>query len=266
MIQKTPKVLLLEGIHTCAAERLRSVGYYVEAEGHSLSGQELVDRVQGFDALGIRSKTHMTEEVLQKLPQLRAIGAFCIGTNQIDLEYSNKDATCVFNAPYANTRSVAELVIGELVMLARKLGDRSSAAHRGVWMKSAAGSNEIRGKVLGIVGYGHIGSQLSILAEAMGLTVLYYDIIKKLPLGNARPVDTFEELLQQADFVSFHVPETPETKGMMGAGELGLMRKGTYLINASRGTVVDSCLKCSFKKWTSCRCGHRRLSERAGFQ
>lgn len=239
MVQKTPRILLLEGIHSSAVERLQSVGFHVELEGHALAGDELIERSKGYDALGIRSKTQLTEEVLSALPSLRTIGAFCIGTNQINLEKANRDGTCVFNAPYANTRSVAELVIGEMVMLSRKLGDRSVAAHRGVWKKSALGSNEVRGKVLGIVGYGHIGSQLSILAEAMGLKVIYYDIVKKLPLGNAQPVDSFEQLLRASDFVSFHVPETPETKGMMGATQFEMMKHGSYLINASRGTVVD---------------------------
>jgi D-3-phosphoglycerate dehydrogenase len=180
----------------------------------------------------------MTAKALEHSQTCFTIGAFCIGTNQIDLAAARKKGVAVFNAPHSNTRSVAELVIAEMISLSRQLGDRNSFAHRGEWMKSAEGSREVRGKVLGIVGYGHIGSQVSILAEAMGLQVLFYDVVKKLPLGNARSVTTLDELLQKSDFVTLHVPEIQETMNLIGKRELALMKKGACLINASRGTVV----------------------------
>lgn len=233
------KIALLEGIHTVAKENLEKQGHQVELFKQSFADQELIDLLQGFNAVGIRSKTQMTEKVLHQSPHLDVIGCFCIGTNQVDLNTAKKLGIPVFNAPHSNTRSVAELVLSEVVALSRNLFDMSSKVHRGDWDKSATGSYEVRGKTIGIVGYGHIGSQVSILAEAFGLKVIYYDIIKKLPLGNSLQVSTMDELLEQADFVTFHVPETPETKNMMGAEQIKKMKNGSYLINASRGTVVD---------------------------
>lgn len=233
------KILLLEGIHPYAQRRLSEAGFHVELEKGALGESELIARLKGFDALGIRSKTHVSAAALKAHPNLRAIGAFCIGTNQIDLVAANNLGTPVFNAPYSNTRSVAELVIAEMIALSRYLADVSQAAHTGGWLKSAKGAHEVRGKTLGIIGYGHIGSQLSIMAEAMGLRVLYFDVIKKLPLGNAKPVETLSDLLKEADFVSLHVPETAQTKNLMNAEMIKLMKAGAYLINASRGTVVD---------------------------
>ena len=237
MVKK--KILLLEGIHASAKMRLENLGYHVELEPASLSGEKLIERSKGFHAVGIRSKTQITNDYLKKLPALEVIGCFCIGTDQVNIDSARVQGVPVFNAPYSNTRSVAELVIGEMIALSRRLADRSAQMHKGVWQKSAAGANEVRGKTLGIVGYGHIGSQLSVLAESMGLKVVFYDIIKKLPLGNAHPCDTLLECLSQADFVTLHVPDTTSTQGMMGAKELSKMKTGAYLINASRGTVVD---------------------------
>jgi D-3-phosphoglycerate dehydrogenase / 2-oxoglutarate reductase len=232
------KILLLENIHQIAKTRLEESGYKVDLLTHSPSEEELLKLLPQYQLVGLRSKTELTERVLSQNSHLQAIGAFCIGTNQIRLDIANQIGIPAFNAPYSNTRSVAELVISEMIALSRQLGDRSSAAHRGEWIKSADGSNEVRGKTLGIIGYGHIGSQLSILAEALGLRVIFYDVLKKLPLGNARAIDTMDEVLAQSDFVSLHVPETPQTKDMITARELGKMKKGSYLINASRGTVV----------------------------
>ncbi|MCB9025477.1 MAG: phosphoglycerate dehydrogenase [Bdellovibrionaceae bacterium] len=233
------KILLLEGIHPNAIEILEKEGFQVELEKSAFNGKDLIERAQGYQALGIRSKTQLTQEVIKSLPELRVIGAFCIGINQIDLETSNICGIPAFNAPYSNTRSVAELVISEMIALARKLGDVNMMAHKGQWLKSANGNHEIRGKTLGIVGYGHIGSQVSVLAEAMGLKVLYFDILKKLPLGNARSMDSLDELLGLSDFVTLHVPETPMTTNLMSSHQLNKMKKGSFLINASRGTVVD---------------------------
>lgn len=233
------KILLLEGIHPGAKKRLESEGFRVETEPHSLSGQQLVERAKGFQAVGIRSKTQLSADILRELRSLEVVGCFCIGTDQVDGLSANEMGVPVFNAPYSNTRSVAELVICELVALSRRLTDRSMQMHKGVWQKSAAGANEVRGKVLGIIGYGHIGTQVSILAESMGINVRYFDIVKKLPLGNARACDSLNELLSQSDFVTLHVPDTPQTQGLLGAHELASMKTGAYLINASRGSVVD---------------------------
>jgi len=232
------KILLLEGIHPGAKSRLESVGFHVELETMGLAGDKLVARAKGFHGVGIRSKTQMTEQVIGALPTLEVIGCFCIGTDQVAGEAANKKAIPVFNAPYSNTRSVAELVLCEMIALSRKLADRSQQMHKGVWNKSADGSNELRGKTLGIIGYGHIGSQLSILAESMGVRVLFFDIVKKLPLGNSSSCDNLDDCLSRADFVSLHVPDTELTQGMIGERELGLMKAGAYLINASRGNVV----------------------------
>ncbi len=233
------KILLLEGIHPLARRRLEEVGFQVECEKGALSEPDLSSRLSNFDALGIRSKTQVSQKALMSNPRLRAVGAFCIGTNQIDLDAANGKGIPVFNAPYSNTRSVAELVIGEMIALSRFLGDVSRASHVGEWMKSAKGAHEVRGKTLGIVGYGHIGSQLSVLAEALGLRVLYFDIVKKLPLGNAKATESLGELLKESDFVSLHVPETSMTIDLMNEESIGAMKPGAYLINASRGTVVD---------------------------
>ncbi|MGE0762234.1 MAG: phosphoglycerate dehydrogenase [Bdellovibrionales bacterium] len=233
------KILLLEGIHPYAKTRLEEAGFHVEAEKGALGEADLIQRLPQFDALGIRSKTQLTPKILEANRALRAVGAFCIGTNQIDLNAANLLGTPVFNAPYSNTRSVAELVIGEMIALSRYMADVSQSAHAGGWLKSAKGAHEVRGKTLGIIGYGHIGSQLSVLAESMGLRVLYYDIVKKLPLGNAKPTESLAELLKESDFVSLHVPETRQTMNMISSSQIKVMKPGSYLINASRGTVVD---------------------------
>lgn len=233
------KILLMEGVHSGAIEALKNDGFEVTAEKGALQGDDLVKRAQGFQAIGIRSKTKLTAEVLKGLPELELIGCFCIGTDQVDLKVANECGVPVFNAPYSNTRSVAELIIAEMVSLSRKVAYRSQQLHRGIWEKSATGSNEVRGKTLGIIGYGHIGSQVSVLAEAMGVQVLYYDVLKKLPLGNARVCNSLNDLLSKSDFVSLHVPDTELTNNMMGTKELQKMKQGSYLLNASRGSVVD---------------------------
>lgn len=232
------KILLVENIHVVAKENLLAEGFQVDLISHAPSEEELLKLLPQYDVIGIRSKTQMTEKVLRSNSHLVAIGCFCIGTNQVDLVTAGEMGIPVFNAPHSNTRSVAELVIAEMISLARQLGDRSMKAHVGEWIKSAEGSHEVRGKTLGIVGYGHIGSQVSVLAEAMGLKVVFFDIVKKLPLGNAVVKSSLEELLKVSDFVTLHVPETPETKDMMGAKEFAMMKKGSHFINASRGTVV----------------------------
>jgi D-3-phosphoglycerate dehydrogenase len=237
MVKK--KILLLEGIHPGAKKYLETEGFHIETETGSLTDTALIQRAQGFHGIGIRSKTQLHKDILKALPELEVVGAFCIGTDQIALESANSLGIPVFNAPYSNTRSVAELVIAEMIALSRRLGDQIRQMHRGVWQKSAAGANEVRAKTLGIVGYGHIGSQLSVLSESMGLNVLYFDIVKKLPLGNAKVCESLHELLAKSDFVSLHVPDTTMTKNMIGEKELQTMKQGAYLINASRGGVVD---------------------------
>ncbi|MFA5582711.1 MAG: phosphoglycerate dehydrogenase [Bacteriovoracaceae bacterium] len=232
-------ILLVENIHPIAKERLEAEGFNVDLLSYSPSEDELISLLSKYQALGIRSKTLITKKVLEHSEHLFAIGAFCIGTNQIDLDESRIKAIPVFNAPHSNTRSVAELVIAEMICLSRQLGDRSMKAHQGQWDKSATGSKEVRGKVLGIVGYGHIGSQVSILAESLGLRVYFYDTVKKLSLGNAKAVASLEELLKISDFVTLHVPEAPENINMISSTQLSMMKKGSYLINASRGSVVD---------------------------
>lgn len=236
--QNNAKILLVENIHPVAKEMLESHGYQVDLLSHSPTEDELIKLLPQYCALGIRSKTEITEKILQHSQNTVTIGCFCIGTNQVNLEKARQKGVAVFNAPHSNTRSVAELVIAEMIALSRQLGDRNTKAHSGEWIKSAEGSKEVRGKVLGIVGYGHIGSQVSILAESMGLRVVFFDTIKKLPLGNAHATTSLDELLKVADFVTLHVPEIPETMNMIGERELALMKKGSYLINASRGTVV----------------------------
>ena len=230
------RVLLLEGIHDSAAEAFVQRGYtHVDRSAVLPPPEELHD----VRLLGIRSRTHIDESVLEALPKLMAIGCFCIGTNQIDLAAAAHRGVPVFNAPHSNTRSVAELVIGLTIMLQRGTFGKSRAVHAGEWPKTAAGSREVRGKTIGIVGYGHIGSQVSILAEALGLHVVYFDIEPKLPLGNARAVDSLEELLETADVVTLHVPLTEATDRMMDAGNIARMQPGAFLINTSRGPVVD---------------------------
>lgn len=236
---KAAKILLLEGIHPVAQQILQERGFEVDLHSSAMSEEELKAQLPRYQAIGIRSKTQLTRSALQTAPDLWVIGTFCIGTNQVDLKTANLQGVPVFNAPYSNTRSVAELVIGEMIVLSRQLGDRSRQAHQGQWAKSAKGSHEIRGKTLGIVGYGHIGSQVSILAEAMGMKVCFYDVVTKLPLGNAQPCESLKELLAMSDFVTLHVPATEQTKNMMGVKELAQMKKGSYLLNASRGSVVD---------------------------
>ena len=205
------KVLLLENIHKVAEDQLRDDGFDVTRIDGSLKEDELVKRVPGFQMVGIRSKTQITPRVLEAGKDLLAIGAFCIGTNQIALEAAMKKGVSVFNAPFSNTRSVAELVIAEIIMLSRQLGDRVREMHQGKWRKLATGAHEVRGKTLGVVGYGHIGSQVGILAEFFGMRVIYHDVATKLPLGNCSPVASLDLLLQQSDFVTLHVPETAQT-------------------------------------------------------
>jgi len=231
-------ILLAEGIHSIAADRLTEQGFHVESIKQALSEQDLIEAAKKFHILGIRSKTEITASVFKEPSILQAIGCFCIGTNQVDLVACNQNGVPVFNAPYSNTRSVAELVIAELISLSRQIFDRSHKAHLGEWVKTADGSNEVRGKNLGIVGYGHIGSQVSILAENLGMKVFYYDVVKKLPLGNAHSCSSLDELLKNSDFVTIHVPESDQTKNLFTKSEFQKMKKGSYLINASRGTVV----------------------------
>jgi|SRR6185437_8353086 len=234
------KVLLLEGIHASAAEAFVAAGYtQVEVRKGALNEAELAAAVADAHVLGIRSATQMRAQALAAARKLIALGCFCIGTNQVDLPAAALQGVPVFNAPFSNTRSVAELVLGECILLLRGIPQRSAQAHRGQWSKSAAGAHEARGKRLGIVGYGHIGTQLGILAEALGMQVLYFDVEAKLALGNARPAATLGELLEAADVVTMHVPETAETRGMMGAAEFARMRPGAHFVNASRGTVAD---------------------------
>ncbi|HYP97957.1 MAG TPA: phosphoglycerate dehydrogenase [Polyangiaceae bacterium] len=233
------KVLLLENIHTSAQQIFANEHFQVEALKQALKEEELIEKISDVHVLGIRSKTHVTERVLAAGKRLLSVGCFCIGTNQVDLGAANRRGVPVFNAPFSNTRSVAELIISEIIALSRKLTERSQEVHAGTWNKASVDCNEVRNKTLGIIGYGHIGRQLGVLAEAMGIRVIFFDISSKLPMGNNRVVATLDELLAEADYVSLHVPATPQTKNMIGARELGLMRKGTYLLNASRGTVVD---------------------------
>jgi D-3-phosphoglycerate dehydrogenase / 2-oxoglutarate reductase len=232
------KVLLLENVSPTALEVFAAERFQVEALPSSLSSDELGARIADVHILGIRSKTRVGPEVLKKARRLLTLGCFCIGTNQVSLDAANARAVPVFNAPFSNTRSVAELMIAEIISLARQLGDRSREVHAGKWRKVAKGCLEVRGKTLGIVGYGHIGRQLGVLAESLGLRVIFHDHVAKLPMGNNTQVGSLGELLEQADFVSLHVPETAETKNLIGAAELGRMRPGAFLLNASRGTVV----------------------------
>ncbi|CAI7598828.1 unnamed protein product [Penicillium bialowiezense] len=233
------KVLLLENVNQTGREILSQQGYQVEFLKSSLPEDQLIEKIRDVHVIGIRSKTKLTARVLKEAKNLIVIGCFCIGTNQVDLQYAADQGIAVFNSPFSNSRSVAELVIGEMVVLARQLGDRSNEMHNGIWNKVSNGCWEIRGKTLGIVGYGHIGAQLSVLAEAMGMSVIYFDVLNIMSMGTAHQVESLEQLLAQADFVTLHVPEIPETKGMLGQKQFEQMKKGSYLINASRGTVVD---------------------------
>jgi D-3-phosphoglycerate dehydrogenase len=233
------KVLLLENVHTAAFDNLSEDGFSVELIKHSLSEEELLEKIKGVHVLGIRSKTQVTQTVLDAADKLLVVGAFCIGTTQIDLETAKKKGIVVFNAPYSNTRSVVELAIGEIIMLMRSVFDRSREIHEGQWQKTAAGSREVRGKNLGIVGYGNIGKQLSVLAEAMGMRVYYYDVDDKLALGNAVKCNTLEDLLNVSDVVTLHIDDNKANKNFIGEREIKQMKKGAMLINLSRGFVVD---------------------------
>ncbi|WP_394131530.1 phosphoglycerate dehydrogenase [Shewanella maritima] len=234
------KILLLEGVHQTAVDVLERAGYTnIEYHKASLPEDELLASIKDAHFVGLRSRTQLTESVLNHAEKLVAIGCFCIGTNQVDLSAAEKLGVPVFNAPFSNTRSVAELVIGEIIMLMRGIPQRNAMCHRGGWLKSANGSVEVRGKTLGVIGYGHIGTQLGIMAETLGMRVRFYDIEDKLPLGNASQSPSLTALLAESDVVSLHVPETPQTKNMFAAKEMAQMKPGAFLINASRGTVVD---------------------------
>jgi D-3-phosphoglycerate dehydrogenase len=234
------KFVLLEGVHPSAIASLNAAGYTnIDYLKTALAEDELIERIKDAHFVGIRSRTQLTARVFEHCHKLIAVGCFCIGTNQVDLKAAQEHGVVVFNAPYSNTRSVAELVIAEAILLLRDIPAKNAACHRGEWIKSAAGSYEIRGKTLGLVGYGAIGTQVSVLAESLGMRVVFYDVISKLPMGNASQCSTLEDLLKQADIVSLHVPELASTKDMIGEKEIRAMKKGAILINASRGTVVD---------------------------
>ena len=233
------KVLLLEDVHPSAVELFGGEGFQVERVPGALKEADLVEKVRDVHVLGIRSKTQVTPRVLDEARRLLALGAFCIGTNQVALGRANGRGVPVFNAPFSNTRSVAEMILAEVIVLSRQLFDRSREVHGGTWKKLALGCHEIRGKTLGIVGYGHIGRQIGVLAEMIGMRVEFFDIAARLPMGNNSSVSTLDGLLATSDFVTLHVPETPQTRGMIGAGELAKMKKGACLLNASRGSVVD---------------------------
>jgi D-3-phosphoglycerate dehydrogenase len=240
------KFLLLEGVHQSAVTTLEKAGYTnIEYLKTSLAQDELIEKIADAHFVGIRSRTQLTHDVFQAAEKLIAVGCFCIGTNQVDLTAATQHGVAVFNAPYSNTRSVAELVVAEAILLLRGVPQKNAMAHRGEWLKSATNSYEIRGKNLGIIGYGSIGSQLSVLAESMGMKVYFYDTITKLPLGNATQVDNLKDLLGMSDIVSLHVPETAGTQNMIGAEELAQMKQGSILINAARGTVIDIDALCA---------------------
>lgn len=234
------KFVLLEGVHQSAVETLNAEGYtnidYIKT---ALPEDELIERLKDAHFVGLRSRTQLTRRVLENAPKLIAAGCFCIGTNQVDLDAAQEHGIAVFNAPFSNTRSVAELVIAEAILLLRGIPEKNMVCHRGGWLKSANGSFEIRGKTLGLIGYGSIGSQISVLAESLGMNVIFYDVVTKLPLGNAEQVRSLKALFEQADIVSLHVPETAATKDMIGATEFAQMKPGAIFLNASRGTVVD---------------------------
>ena len=233
------KVLLLENIHPLARDLFLKEGFQVDTLKGALTEDELIAKLPGYDVLGIRSKTYLTKKVFEAAKTVSTVDCFCVGTNQVDLKAAREHGVVVFNAPFSNTRSVAEMVLAEIVMLSRKLGTRNNEMHQGIWNKSSAQCYEVRGKTLGIVGYGNIGTQVSYLAEAFGMRVIFYDIVSKLPLGNAKPMSTLEEVLNGADFVTLHVPATEATRNMIGENELAQMKEGACLINASRGDVVE---------------------------
>ncbi|GAB3376897.1 phosphoglycerate dehydrogenase [Azotobacter armeniacus] len=234
------RFLLLEGVHQTALDTLKAAGYSnIEYLAGSLPEDQLKEKIADAHFVGIRSRTQLTEEVFDCAKKLVAVGCFCIGTNHVDLEAARERGIAVFNAPYSNTRSVAELVLAEAILLLRGIPEKNAVCHRGGWLKSASNSYEIRGKKLGIVGYGSIGTQLSVLAESLGMQVLFYDVVTKLPLGNASQVGNLYDLLGQCDIVTLHVPETAATKWMIGDKEVRAMKKGAILLNAARGTVVD---------------------------
>jgi D-3-phosphoglycerate dehydrogenase len=233
------RILLLENVHPSAHALMREQGFQLDVCPSALGEAELMERIRDVHVLGIRSKTQVTQRVLDEAKRLLTVGAFCIGTNQIDLDAANHRGVPVFNAPFSNTRSVAELVIAEVVALARRLMDRSREMHDGRWRKVANACYEVRGKTLGIIGYGHIGTQVGVLAESLGLQVVFYDVLPRLPIGNNRPADSMQAVLAQSDFVTLHVPETPATRRLIGAAEIAQMRQGAYLLNLSRGSVVD---------------------------
>lgn len=234
------KILLLEGVDPSAVDALNKAGYTnVEYQKKALDGQELLDAIENVHFIGIRSRTHLTAEVLQHAKKLIGIGCYCIGTNQVDLEAAAALGIPVFNAPFSNTRSVAELVTGEYLQLLRDIPARNALLHRGGWNKAANGCHEARGKTIGIIGYGHIGTQVGILAEALGLSVIFYDVENKMVLGNAKQVNTLDELLENSDIITLHVPELPTTKNMISKAQFAKMKDGVRFLNASRGTVVD---------------------------
>ena len=233
------KVLLLENINQTGQTILQKEGYQVESLKSSLAEDQLIEKIRDVHVIGIRSKTQLTANVLKHAKNLIVIGCFCIGTNQVDLKYAAQNGICVFNSPFSNSRSVAELMVGEIIGLARQFSDRSMEMHNGVWNKVSAGCWEVRGKTLGIIGYGHVGSQLSVLAESLGMHVIYYDVVPLMGLGTARQVSSLDDLLQGSDFVTLHVPELEETKNMISMAQIEKMRNGAYLLNASRGSVVD---------------------------
>lgn len=233
------KVLLLENINTKATELFQFKNHDVDCHTGSINKEQLIEIIGNYHVIGIRSKTNLDKDVLSHATNLIAIGCFCIGTNQVDLEYAQNKGICVFNSPFMNTRSVAELVISLVIGLSRKLGDTNINMHNGIWTKSASGCHEVRGKTLGIIGYGHVGSQVSILAENIGLKVIYYDIANVMSLGNSRKCMTMDEVLIESDFLSLHVPLTSDTDNMITKEHLDKMKKGSYLLNLSRGNVVD---------------------------
>lgn len=234
------KILLLEGVSQTAVETFRAAGYtHIEYHEKSLAEPDLIRAIADARMVGIRSRTQLTAAVLAEGKRLGAIGCFCIGTNQVDLDAAQARGIPVFNAPYSNTRSVAELVIAEAIMMMRRIPEKNAECHRGGWSKTAVGSFEVRGKTLGLIGYGHIGTQVGVLAESLGLRVIFHDIETKLALGNASPAASLNDLLHRSDIVSLHVPETPATRMMFGKPEIAAMKRGALLINASRGSVVD---------------------------
>lgn len=233
-------ILFLENLSQSAKIQFENAGYRnIRTLSGALSEEDLIKEIKNVHLLGIRSKTKITKRILENAPKLQAIGCFCIGVNQVDIDAATKKGIAVFNAPYSNTRSVAELVLGAAIMLIRRIPDKNSAAHKGIWLKEASNSYELRGKTIGIVGYGNIGTQVSILAEAFGMHVIYYDIVTRLPLGNAQSRKTLEELVFEADIVTLHIPDTRQTKNLINANVLSQFKKGSILINYARGEVVD---------------------------